>query len=220
MVWLGSAALTIVVLAAILWTARLPLATAALMAAMAEARLSPVSFAVTSLEWRTARIENLRIGHDGSLVARSVEVAWQPERLLDGRIETASMTGLAVRIAIDEQGDLAVQGLPPGWFAPDDGTGEIRLPFGTLDLEIVRADIATTHGAFGLSGTAHVAAGEDGRVDVRAALMAPTLAVGRVRAGDVSLRLVVAGDPANLPGLGLTVDAAAGSVVAGGLDLG
>lgn len=141
--WLAGAALLVLLLPAAIWIARLPLATLALSVALDGAGLGPARFTFVALDLAVARIEGLSIGADDALRAEAVTLSWTPGRLLDGRVDYVGIDSLVARLAIAEDGGIAVDGLPSAWFAASRGDARPTMPLASLGAAIARLDLAT-----------------------------------------------------------------------------
>lgn len=60
--------------------------------------VSNVSFQIDRIGLHTARLNNIAIGAENSLRLQSMTVAYQPREILDGRIETIELSGLAFQL--------------------------------------------------------------------------------------------------------------------------
>lgn len=207
-----------------LWLARMPLASFVLSQALDRAGPLPARFSLVALDLDGARLEGIRLGSDGELGADSVTLRWTPGRLLGGEIDDLAVDGLVAHLVIDDDGHLAVAGLPRQWFSGDGAANGADAspawPVAAAEIGVARLDVVTPHGAMSLAGTATMAGSTDGRVEVLASLSAPRLDRSRADVAGISLRAVFSGRPDRPQEATLTIESRAASVRAGGYDFG
>lgn len=158
--------------------------------AMRALGLEDGSATLESLGTNRIVLRDVRLSPD--LQARRVVVTFDPLEVLGGRVDTVQVEGAVVRARLDDQGRLAVTGLPLP--APSGGADEsaaaVAFPLRLLTLNDARLTLALPGGTVEAEATleARFAAGVQatGRVTLRHAAGEVRLALDELQAGQVA----------------------------------
>lgn len=188
-----------------IWTERAALAERVIGRALAERGVSPVSFSVGFIGFRSISLSDIEIGaaDNPDATVDSVTVTYAPGELLSGRVRSVEIGEARLRIRAGDEG-LSLGALDPLLAGGGEG-GALELP--PVHVEHALVTVETTQGHFLLSGSA------DLRPDGEAFIVSSSdLEIAETVAPARFMPLLVAGQ-ARLDGRLVTFDANLASVI-------
>lgn len=136
-----------------IWTERAALAERVIGSALAERGVSPVSFSVGFIGFRSISLSNIEIGpaDNPDVTVDSVTVTYAPGELLSGRVRSVEIGEARVRVRMSD-GSMSLGALDP--LLESGGGGALEPP--PVHLERALVTLETGQGNFLLSGSAEI----------------------------------------------------------------